>query len=88
MKCYVKELEARISDEKFAGPQVKAAFSAIFHSAALCHPAIQTLPAICLALRNWLNQNGAVLTPHSSHRIIMTLASTAYSGSADTKAAM
>ncbi len=86
--CSVRELDARISEEQLAGTQVKEAFAEMFPPATLFHPAIQTMPAIYPALRNWLNQNGSALTPHSSHRIIMTLASSVYSDSEDTNAAM
>ncbi len=86
--CSVRELETHISEEQLAGPKVKEAFAEMFPPATLFHPAIQTMPSISPVLKNWLNKNGAALAPHSSHRIIMTLASTVYSDSEDTNAAV
>ena len=53
----------------------------------LIAPAIQTLPAIYTALRNWLHEQREALTPHSSHGIIMTLAIKLYSDNEDNEAA-
>ena len=66
---------------------MKAAFAEMYPPSSLFAPAIRTLPVIYPALRNWLNEQGAVLTPHSSHRISMTLDTTMYLDNEDTEAA-
>ena len=66
---------------------MKAAFTEMYAPSSLFASAIRTLPAIYPALSNWLNEQGEALTSYSSHRIIMTLATTIYSDNEDTEAA-
>ena len=82
----VRDLENCVAQESLDREQVKAAFAEIYHPTSFYSPSIQELPAINPASRTWLNKHGAALTPHSSDRIIMTLATTVYSDNEDSEA--
>ena len=83
----MRDFESRIAEENLNGEQVKAAFAEMHPPSSLFSPAIRTIAAIYPALINWLNEQGAAMTPHSSHKILMTLATTIYSDNEDTEAA-
>ncbi len=76
--CSFRDLEHRIAEENLSGDKVKIAFAEIHPPATLFSKDIKSFPSIYPNLRKWLNKQGAALTPHSSHRIIMTLASSIY----------
>ncbi len=67
---------------------MKEAFAEMFPPSDLFSPEIRSMAAVYTNIRDWLNDNGANLTPHSSRRIIMTLASSLYDDSEDTVAAV
>ena len=83
----IRELEEYIASEELTGDQVKSEVAEMFPPAVLFSPKIQSLPVVYRSLRDWLNAKGAALTPHSSHCIIMTLATTIYTDSEDTNVA-
>ena len=85
---FVRYLENRLAEENMNGEQVKAVFAEMYLPTSLFSLAIQILPTTYRALRTWLNEHGAALTPHSSHRIITTLATTMYSENEETEAAI
>lgn len=84
----VRDLNQRIETESLTGVQTKALFAEMYPPASLFSPAIRTLPATYSKIRDWLNEKGAALRPHSSHRIIMTLANELYTESEDTTSAV
>ena len=86
--CFVRDLEDCVREDNLSGADLKAASAEILPSGVSFSPAIQTLPRIHTAIRNWLNKNEAASTQHASHRIIMTLAIAIYIGPEDANAAV
>ncbi len=70
----VRDLSARIEASGMTGVQVKEAFAEMFPPSDLFSSEIRSMPAVYTNITDWLNDNGANVTPHSSRRIIMTLA--------------
>lgn len=83
----VRHLDGRISSTGMTGTQVKDAFADMFPPAVLFSPEVRSMPALYSNLRDWLNEKGANLTPHSSRRILMTLATSLYNDNEDSFAA-
>ena len=73
---FVRDQEIRAAEENLSGQQIKDTFSEMYPPATLFSQSVQSMPAIYPAIQNWLNKQGAALTTHSSHRIIMALAMT------------
>ncbi len=88
LTCSVRDLEHRIAEEDLSGDQVKRAFAEMYPPATLFSNEIKSFLSIYPALRTWLNEQGTALTRHSSHRIIMTLASSVYKDPEDTNGAL
>ncbi len=86
--CSVRDLEHRIAEENLSGDQGKIAFAEMYPPATLFSNAIKSFPSIYAAFRTCLNKQGAALTPHSSHRTIMTRASSIYTDPEDTNPAL
>lgn len=74
----VRMLEAEVRESTLSGEQVKAAVADLFPPAVLFGTDIATLPYAHRELRKWLDGHGANLQQHSSHRVIMTLATSLY----------
>ncbi len=74
----VRMLEEEVREATLSGEQVKAAVAELFPPAVLFGPDVTTLPYAHRELRKWLDRHGANLQQHSSHRVIMTLATSLY----------
>eukprot|EP00170_Pyropia_yezoensis_P002975 contig_12489_g2982 len=80
-------LEAKIRESTMSGDQVKDTVAQLFQPAAVFGPDVATLPYAHRELRKWLDSHGANLQQHSSHRVIMTLATSLYVDPEDSVAA-
>lgn len=80
-------VEADVRESTLSGEQVKAAVAELFSSALLFRTDVAALPYAYGELRIWLDGHGAKLQQQSSHRFIMTLASSLYNGPEDRQAA-
>ncbi|GAB0496835.1 hypothetical protein MMPV_008156 [Pyropia vietnamensis] len=85
--CSVRMLENEMREATFSGEQVKASVAELFPPAVLFGPEIATLPCAHRELRKWLDGHGANLQQHSSHRVVMTLATSLYVDTEDRVAA-
>lgn len=74
----VRMLEAEVRESTMSGDQVKDAVAELFPPAVLFGPDVATMPYAHRELRKWLDSHGANLQQHSSHRVIMTLATSLY----------
>lgn len=83
----VRMLEGEMRDATLSGEQVKPADAEQFPPAVLFGPEIGALPCAYRELRKWLDGHGANLQQHSSHRVVMTLATSLYVDAEDRVAA-
>lgn len=74
----VRMLDAAVRESNLSGDQVKAAVAELLPPAVLFGRDVATLPYAHRELRKWLDGHGANLQQHSSHRVIMTLATSLY----------
>lgn len=74
----VRMLDIEVRESTLTGDQVKAAVAELFPPAVLFGRDVATLPYVHRELRKWLDGHGANLQQHSSHRVIMTLATSLY----------
>ncbi len=79
----VRDLEARISEIGMTGAQVKVAFTDMFPPAVLFSEELMSMHAMYANICDWLNLKVAALKPHSSRRILMTLAHSLYEDDED-----
>eukprot|EP00171_Calliarthron_tuberculosum_P001155 IDg1155t1 len=83
----IRDIEVRIEEGAMTGDQVKEAVADLYPPSSLFSHEIRAFPVVYTHLRDFLNANGASLTPHRSRRIVMTLALGLYNDNEDTVAA-
>lgn len=76
------------SSPDITGVQLKGIIADMFPPDLLFREEICDLPAVHIELRNFLDERGANLRQHSSHRVVMKLAHGLYEEAEDTQAAI